>query len=92
MTGSLFSQYISQRLSALDLQNELKRLIRLYNEAKGTYLLVYAVDFEKASRIPGLSISLTMNDYQIIHELLRKIDQPILDLYLETPGGSGEAA
>jgi hypothetical protein len=92
MKENLFSQYINSRMSALDLQNELKRLIHQYNETKGTYLLVYAVDFEKASRIQGLNISLSMNDYQIIHELLRQIDQPKLDLYLETPGGSGEAA
>jgi hypothetical protein len=92
MKESLFSQYINSRMSALDLQNELKRLIHLYNEAKGTYLLVYAVDFEKAFRIQGLNISLNMNDYQIIHELLRQVDQPKIDLYLETPGGSGEAA
>jgi hypothetical protein len=92
MKESLFSQYINSRMSALDLQNELKRLIHQYNEVKGTYLLVYAVDLEKASRIQGLSISLNMTDYQMIHELLRQIDQPKLDLYLETPGGSGEAA
>jgi len=79
-------------MSASDLQDELKRLIRLYNEAKGTYLLVYAVDLEKAFRIQGLNINLSMNDYQIIHELLRQLDQPRIDLYLETPGGSGEAA
>jgi hypothetical protein len=92
MNESLFSQYINTRMSALDLQNELKRLIGLYNKAKGTYLLVYAVDFEKAYRIQGLNISLTMNDYQIIHELFRQVKQSKLDLYLETPGGSGEAA
>ena len=92
MSENLFSHYISRRLSAVDLQNELKRLIRLYNEAKGTYLLVYAVDLEKAYRIQGLNINLNMNDYQIIHELLRQLDQPKIDLYLETPGGSGEAA
>ena len=33
-----------------------------------------------------------MNDYQIIHELLRQLEQPSIDIYLETPGGSGEAA
>jgi hypothetical protein len=33
-----------------------------------------------------------MSDYQVIHEMLRQVDKPKLDLYLETPGGSGEAA
>jgi hypothetical protein len=90
MSVSLFSQYIEKRLSAMDLQNELKRLIRLYNDAKNTYLLIYAVDFEKAAQ--GLNVSLIMSDYQVIHEILRQVDKPKLDLYLETPGGSGEAA
>jgi hypothetical protein len=74
----------------MDLQNELKRLIRLYNEAKNTYLLVYAVDFDKNAQ--GLNVSLIMSDYQVIHEMIRQVDKPKLDLYLETPGGSGEAA
>jgi len=92
MGESLFSQYINKRLSVYDFQNELKRLIRLYNEAKNTYLLLYAVDFEKASRIQGLNISISMGDYQIIHEMLRQLNLPKIDFYLETPGGSGEAA
>jgi len=33
-----------------------------------------------------------MSDYQVIHEMLRQVDKQKLDLYLETPGGSGEAA
>ena len=65
MNESLFLQYINTRMSALDLQNELKRLIGLYNKAKGTYLLVYAVDFEKAFCIQGLNISITMLERQI---------------------------
>jgi hypothetical protein len=92
MKMSLLSEYINKRMSATDLQGELKRLVQLYNKAKKTYLLIYAVDFEKAAFIQGLNISLVMNDYQVIHELLRKVEKQKLDFYLETPGGSGEAA
>jgi hypothetical protein len=90
VAGSLLKEYIDKRLSAIDLQNELKRLVHEYNNAKGTYLLIYAVDFEKARQ--GVSIDLTMNDYHIIHEILRKNERTKIDLYIETPGGSGEAA
>jgi hypothetical protein len=90
MSVSLFSQYIEKRMSAMDLQDELKRLIRQYNEAKNTYLLIYAVDVDKSAQ--GLNVSLVMSDYQVIHEMLRQVDKQKLDLYLETPGGSGEAA
>jgi len=90
MSGSLLNEYISKRMSSTDLQNELKRLIREYNRIKETYLLIYAVDFDKARQ--GLSIDLIMTDYHIIHEMLRKHNGNRIDLYIETPGGSGEAA
>jgi hypothetical protein len=90
MAGSLLKEYLDKRMSATDLQNELKRLINEDNNAKETYLLIYAVDFEKGRQ--GLSIDLVMNDYHIIHEILRKIERTKIDLYIETPGGSGEAA
>jgi hypothetical protein len=70
---SLLKEYIDKRLAAMDLQNELKRLISDYNRLKNTYLLIYAIDFEKGTQISGLNISLIMNDYHVIHELLRNI-------------------
>jgi uncharacterized protein YggU (UPF0235/DUF167 family) len=90
MDSSLLNEYISKRMSSIDLQDELRRLIREYNSIKETYLLVYAVDFEKSRQ--GLIIDLVMNDYHVIHELLRKVEKNKIDLYIETPGGSGEAA
>jgi hypothetical protein len=90
MTGSLLKEYIEKKMSSMDLQNELKRLIHEYNRVKGTYLLIYAVDFDKSRQ--GLSIDLVMNDYHIIHEILRNVQGDKIDLYIETPGGSGEAA
>lgn len=91
MSSSLLNEYISKRLSATDLENELKRLIEQYNKEKNTYLIIYAVDMEK-SHIQGLNLSLNMGDYHIIHEMLRNIQSDNLDIYIETPGGSGEAA
>lgn len=91
MRTSLLNEYISKRLSSIDLQNELKSLIHKYNELRNTYLFVYAVDFEKMG-IPGLDSSISSSDYQFIHEILRKVESENLDFYIETPGGSGTAA
>lgn len=88
---SLVNEYINRKLSALELQEELKTLISEYNKLQDAYLFVYAVDFEK-SAIRGVDISLNMTDYQFIHEMLRKVDRKKLDFYIETPGGSGTTA
>jgi hypothetical protein len=92
LTTSLLNEYISKRMSAMDYEVELMRLISDYNKKKNTYLLIYAVDLDKAGSIQNADLSLIMADYHIIHELLRDFTGNALDLYLETPGGSGEAA
>lgn len=91
MNSSLVNEYINRRMSAMDLQDELQRLILQYNQLRKTYLFIYAVDFDKAA-LRGVDISLNMTDFQFIHEILRKVDKTKLDFYLETPGGSGSAA
>lgn len=92
MSRSLLNEYIDRGMSAADLETELQRLIRQYNERKRTYLFVYAVDVEKATSIASGALSLNMSDFYIIHEILRHVGSDSLDVYLETPGGSGEAA
>jgi ClpP class serine protease len=91
MSGSLLNEYISKRMSASDLEEELTRLIKKYNSEKKSYLVIYAVDIEK-NYLQGSDLSLNMGDYQILHEMLRNIASDRLDMYIETPGGSGEAA
>ncbi len=92
MSGSLLNEYISKRMSATDLESELMRLVVEYNKKKGSYLFVYASDMNKSGSINPAELSLSMNDYHIIHEMLRTVNVEALDLYIETPGGSGEAA
>jgi hypothetical protein len=92
MTASLLNEYITKRLSAIDLETELVRLVAAYNQKKKTYLLVYASDMEKATMGPGVGLSLTMGDFHVLHEMLRNVSSKSIDIYLETPGGSGEAA
>lgn len=85
---SILGEYISKRLSGADLEQELLRLIGEYNKFRGTYLLVYAGAISK--QIPAVSLS--MDDYYTIYDLLRSTKSKKCDVYLETPGGSGEAA
>lgn len=79
-------------MSAMDLQKELRRLVAEYNRVKKTYLLIYAADVEKSTLVQSMMLSINMSDYQLIHEMLRNVKQEKLDLYIETQGGSGEAA
>lgn len=82
--------YLKQYLgkNTQDLQNELSELIGEYNKIRNTFLMLYVTAFK---RIPEASV--IQDDYYIIHDMLDG-PQPLpqLDMYIETPGGSGEAA
>lgn len=84
----LLNEYINRKLSANDLEQELLKLISQYNKYRETFLVVYAAAIAK----PIPAISLNMDDYYVIYDLLRNPKSKTLDFYLETPGGSGEAA
>lgn len=89
--GSILHQYISKRPGLLDLQNELQRLIKLYNNHTGRYMFVYAADLNKGGT-RGIDISLVQDDFYNIQDILRESPHTKIDFYIETPGGSGEAA
>ncbi|MBP7070379.1 MAG: hypothetical protein KBA97_04825 [Methanothrix sp.] len=82
------SEYIEKGLGPNELLAELHSLIKSYNSAKGTFMLVYASAVEK----PIPDCAMCMDDYYTIRDLLRKNDLKKLDFYIETPGGRGEAA
>ncbi len=84
----LLGEYMSKKMSVLDLNNELRRLIEEYNEIRDTYLIIYAGAMGKP--IPDLPLS--MDDYYVIFDMLKDIKTKKLDFYIETPGGSGAAA
>jgi len=81
-------EYISKRLSGKQLHEELEKLVGQYNAMQNTYLMIYASATSK--NVPGMSIN--MEDYYTIVDLLRKTNSKKLDFYIETPGGSGTAA
>lgn len=85
---SLMNEYILKQLGGKDLEEELKRLIIEYNKLRGSFLLIYAAALDKD--IP--TISLSTDDYHVIFDILRNDQHKKIDVYIETPGGSGEAA
>ena len=86
---SLMNDYINRRLSGPDLESELLKLISEYNKLRNTYLFVYAAAIEK----PIPSVQLEQADFYVIRDLLAdKKGLKQVDMYIETPGGSGETA
>ena len=86
---SLIKEYIDKRLSGPDLESELQTLIARYNKYRGSYLFVYAAAIGK----PIPSVSLEQSDFYMFRDMLANKDNiEHVDVYLETPGGSGETA
>ena len=84
----LMNEYIDKKMSVKQLEEELLKYIGLYNEKRHTCLIVYASAISK--QVPGNSLN--MEDYYTLSDMLRNVDSKKIDIYIETPGGSGEAA
>jgi hypothetical protein len=85
----LMNEYIDRKMGAQGYIDELIRLISAYNQRRGAYLFVFSAAISKT--IPA--VGLIQDDYYIIHDLLNSVnDVSNVDIYLETPGGSGETA
>ncbi len=86
---SFINEYINRRLSGPELESELLKLISEYNKLRDTYLFVYTAAIGK----PVPAIPLEQADFYVIRDLLAsKKDLLKVDMYIETPGGSGETA
>lgn len=87
----LMHDYIKRGLSAIELEEELLALIKeynTYNSDRETYLFVYASAIGK----PIPDISITIDDYYTIYDVLRTNENKNLDFYIQTPGGNGSAS
>lgn len=85
----LMNEYISKKLSANELEQELLVLIKKYNEKRETFLLVMSSALNK----PIPDVVLSQEDFYMVADMLNDLDGiSKVDIYLETPGGSGEAA
>lgn len=89
---SLMIEYIGklQKEGVPGLESELLTLIARYNQIRDKYLFIYVAAIGKPIPMLGLDQS----DYYIFHDMLAKNKGVVndIDIYLETPGGSGEAA
>jgi len=85
---SLLNEYIDKKLTGSDLEEELKKLIDKYNKLRNTYMIVYAAAIGK----PIPSVSLEQSDFYVFCDFLSNVSSPNIDVYVETPGGSGETA
>lgn len=88
--ASILNEYISKRWGVLEYKEELRNLIKKYSELTGRNIFIYAADFNKGRR--GIDVSLMQDDFYTIQDILRESDKKQIDFYIETPGGSGEAA
>lgn len=87
--GNIIGEYLGKNLSILGLKKELSFLMKKYKTHTGRDLFVYATDFAKAKQA---DISLSQEDYFLFQDILRNSPERVVDVYIETPGGSGEAA
>src|SRR5690606_14006922 len=79
--------FLSRGLNPQQLEESLSYLISQYNGYTGRYLYVMWADVGKENS------GLIQEDYYITHDLLHELnDVQNLDVYIETPGGSGETA
>lgn len=89
---SLLNEYIEkikEGWTNIEFESELLKLISEYNKLRNTYLLVYGAAIGK----PIPEVSLVHADFYIIRDLLAsKKGLHKVDMYIETPGGSGETA
>ena len=85
---SYINEYLKKKLTVTELEDELMKLIKQYNEITGKHLLIYSVDFKD----PELPISMDMEDFFTIKDILRDNNSNKLSFYIETPGGEAETA
>ena len=72
------------RWGSIELEQELKRLIKIYNEKRNTNLIIYASSFN-----PNLPSALEQKDFYYLKDLLDGIPKgENLDVYIETLGDS----
>ena len=87
---TILEEYLSKGWTHIQLEEELSRLINEYSRVRECNLLVYAA----TTQAPVPDVALSQKDFYFIKDLLDGCAEKKekLDIYLETPGGSGEAA
>lgn len=84
----IYSEYLDRQFNVPDLTAERKQQLRRISQLRGRDILVFAADLNKGEA----PISINYSDLLPISDQLANLNGTALDLILETPGGSGEAA
>lgn len=88
---TIFDEYMkgmTQGSGLVFLEKELKRLLKFYNDKRNTSLLIYSANTNPV--IPDSQLN--QNDFYYIKDLLEPYEgSDSLEIFLETPGGSGVA-
>lgn len=87
-TMGVYTEYLDRQMPFPDLVEERKKQLMRISALRGRQVLVFAADLNKG-RSP---ISINYSDLLPIHDQIEALKGAALDLILETPGGSGEAA
>jgi len=86
----IYSEYLAKGMSPVELEGERKvQLQRISVLRGGRDVLVCAANMQRPMKVP---VSITMADLLPINDQLSNLKGEALDVILETPGGSGEAA
>lgn len=88
---SYIQEYIKKQrtTSTEDLGREQQSIISQFNKRYNCYLLIYASATEKMGIIEN---QVMRSDFEAIYDLLLNVNEDRVMVYLETNGGSGEAA
>jgi len=84
----IYSEYLDKQFGFLDLVAERKKQLNRISQIRGRAILVFAADFDKANA----PISINFSDLLPINDQLSQLTGSAVDIILQTPGGSGEAA
>ena len=83
-----FNEYINKKYSPQQCLDELHLLIKKYNEITNRYIYLYVAALFK--NIP--LITMNQEDFYVFRDMLGSVKIKDVDIYIETPGGSGETA
>lgn len=78
----------NDRMSILDLQQQLSGQLEIINKAWNCYTFVYASAMTKD--VPSLAMN--SDDFHVIHDMMPKENGERVLVYLQTPGGCGQTA
>ena len=88
MADGIFTEYLNKKFDVNQLTDERKKQLKKISQIRGRDIFVYAADVQKGD----MPITIAYSDLVPILDQMQYLKGNALDVILETPGGSGEAA